>query len=257
MLTETIEDGIVIATLSDGKSNSITLDTLIQLDEIVKKVNTDDSLKGIVLTGNGRFFSSGFDLPMFLEFKDHPSLVDFFEKEEKILINYFTCKKPVVCAINGHCAAAGMILAMASDYRVAKFHPKIRMGMSEIKIGLPLSIAQGEVMRFGLDSDKMYRNIMYFGEMFDIKKAEELGIVDEVFESDEELKKRAKDIVTLWIDTPGQPFIPMKNSLKRGAVAKIREGLEDGLWKSTLRCFFREDVRATLEFVHASMEKKG
>ncbi len=254
MLKEIIDDGIAVVTLSDGKTNSVILETLLQLDEVVKKVNTDDSLKGIILTGDGRFFSSGFDLPMFLGFNDYPELEKFFDKEEEILTNYFTCRKPVVCAINGHCAAAGMILAMASDYRIAKYHPKIKMGMSEIKIGLPLSVAQSEVMRFGLDSDRMYRDIMFFGEMFDIKRAEELGIVDEVVESDELLITRAKGVVALWIDTPGQPFIPMKASLRTETAARIHEGLKDGRWKEGLQLFFREDVRAMLQFVQASMK---
>ena len=87
MLKEKIEDNIVIAVLSNGKTNSVTFETLSQLDLIVKKVNEDESLKGIVLTGDGRFFSSGFHLPMFLGFKNHGEVVDFFLKEEEILIN--------------------------------------------------------------------------------------------------------------------------------------------------------------------------
>ena len=59
MLKETIEDQIVIATLEHGSTNSITIETLKMLNEIVKKVNEDDSLKGIVITGAGKTFSSG------------------------------------------------------------------------------------------------------------------------------------------------------------------------------------------------------
>lgn len=253
MLVETIEDGVVIVTLKNGKTNSITAETLAMLDEIVAKVNEDDALKGIVLTGVGRFFSSGFDLPMFLGFKDHAEIISFFDEEEESLIRFLTCRKPVVCAINGHCAAAGMIWGMASDYRIVKNHPKIKLGMSEIKIGLPLSVAQTEVMRFGLDTDKKFRDVMYFGDMVDPLRAKELGIVDEVVEEDE-LISRAIQIVKLWIDTPGRPFIPMKYMLKKEAVAKIREGLKDPKWKEQLKCFFKDDVRATLEFVQASMQ---
>lgn len=254
MLKEKIEDNIVIAVLSNGKTNSVTFETLSQLDLIVKKVNEDESLKGIVLTGEGRFFSSGFHLPMFLGFKNHGEVVDFFLKEEEILINFFACKKPVVSAINGHCAAAGLILSMAADYRIAKYHPKIRLGMSEIKIGLALSIAQNEIMRFGLDTDKKFRDVMYFGEMFGVEKAKEMGMVDEIVNDDDELIRRAKEIVALWIDTPSRPFITMKKLLKKDTVDRIRERLKDPEWKEALHCFFREDVRATFEFVQASME---
>jgi enoyl-CoA hydratase/carnithine racemase len=254
MIKETVEDNIVIATLSGGKTNPFTVETLEQLDAVVKKVNADDSLKGIILTGEGRFFSSGFHLPMFLGFKDHEEAVNFFLMEEEVLINFLTCKKPVVSAINGHCAAAGLIFSMAADYRIAKFHEKIKIGMSEIKIGLSLSIAQNEVMRFGLDTDKKYRDVMYFGEMMGVNKALEKGIIDEVVSDDAALMKRAKEIVSLWIDTPNRPFINMKTLLKKDTVARIRNGLAEGLWKEEMHCFFRDDVRATLEFVQASME---
>ncbi|MDJ0765025.1 MAG: enoyl-CoA hydratase/isomerase family protein [Myxococcota bacterium] len=253
MIEERIEDNIVIATLNDGRTNAFTLETLTQIDDLVKRVNEDDALKGIVLTGNGRFFSSGFHLPMFLGFKDHAEAVDFFLKEEEILINFFTCKKPVVSAINGHCAAAGLIFSMAADYRIAKFHEKIKIGMSEIKIGLSLSIAQNEIVRFGLNSDKAYRDVMYFGEMMGVHKAKEMEIIDEVVNDDEALISRAKEIVGLWIDTPNRPFITMKGLLKQDTVERIHKGLADETWKDALHCFFREDVRATLQFVQASM----
>ena len=253
MLNKKIENDIIIATLEDGRTNSITLETLLQIDEMIKNANEDDNIKGIVLTGSGRFFSSGFDLPMFLDFKNHDEVVEWFDTEEEIMVNFFTCLKPVVSAINGHCAAAGLIFSMAADYRIVKNHPKIKIGMSEIKIGLPLSIAQTEVMRFGLDSDKKYRDVMFFGEMINVEKAKSLEIVDEIVDENN-LITRAKEIVNLWIDTPNRPFIPMKHMLKKHAVAKIREGLSNPAWKEQLHCFFKEEVRGTLSFVQASMD---
>jgi len=253
MISHKIEDNIVIITLENGNTNSITLEVLMEIDSIVKKVNEDDALKGIIMTGKGRFFSSGFDLPMFLKLKDHDAVVEFFKKEEQIMLNYFTCQKPVVVAINGHAAAAGLIFSMASDYRIVKNHPKIKIGMSEIKIGLPLSVAQNEVMRFGLDTDKKFRDIMYFGEMYSVDKAKELGIIDEIVEEDN-LIKRAKEVVSLWIDTPNRPFIVMKYMLKKDAAEKIKRDLQDDIWKEQLKCFFKKEVRDTLTFVQASMD---
>lgn len=253
MINKTIEDNIVIAEFAHGKTNSYTLDMLRQLAGIIKEVNEKEELKGLVLTGSGRFFSSGFDLPMFLGFKDHNEVVEFFDEEEPILLDLFMCKKPVVSAINGHAAAGGLIFAMASDYRIVKNHPKIKIGMSEIKIGLPLSIAQAEIMRFGLDSDRLYRDIMFFGEMIDVTKAKDLGLVDEVVEEDA-LLPRAKEIVSLWIDTPARPFISLKYSMKKAAAQSIQKGLKEEDWRSPLKRFFEKSVRDTLEFVQSTMQ---
>jgi enoyl-CoA hydratase/carnithine racemase len=254
MIKERIEDNILIATLTDGKTNAIDFDTLKQINECVEKVNNQEELKGLVLTGEGRFFSSGFHLPMFLGFKDLDEVVDFFNQEEDFLVNYFMCKKPVVCAMNGHSAAAGLIFAMASDYRIVTDHPKVKLGMSEIKIGLPLSIAQSQVMRFGLDSDRKFRDIMYFGDMYSPEKSKELGIVDEVVAADD-LEKRAKDIVSLWIDTPGRPFIKLKEVMKKEYAEKIQKKLKEENWQEGMNCFFEKNVRDILTLVQAGLEK--
>ena len=256
MLKKEIQDNIVIARLSDGATNAITIETLRQLKEIVDEVNQTPELKGIILTGEGRFFSSGFSLPMFVGFETDREVIDFFEEEEQILVDYFTCRKPVVCAMNGHSAAMGLILAMASDYRIVKNHPKIKLGMSEIKIGLALSVAQSAVVRFGLDSDKRYRDVMYFGEMVGVDKALEMEMVDEIVEEDR-LIDRAKEIICLWIDTPNRPFVRIKGELKSGVAGKIRRDLAAGTWQDLMaQTLLNPDVKATLSFVQAAMESK-
>jgi len=256
MLKKEIQDNIVIAQFSDGASNAVTIETLRQLKEIVDEVNENDELKGIILTGEGRFFSSGFSLPTFVGFETPEQVIDFFEEEENILVDYFTCKKPVVCAMNGHSAAMGLILAMASDYRIVKNHPKIKLGMSEIKIGLALSIAQSAVVRFGLDSDKRYRDVMYFGDMVGVDKALGMEMVDEVVEADN-LISRAKEIICLWIDTPNKPFIQIKKELKSGVADTIRQHLAKGDWKDAMaQTLMSKEVKDTLTFVQSMMDQK-
>ena len=252
MLKRIIEDNIVIATLENGKSNEITLETLNDIQQIVKDVNSDSALKGVILTGAGKMFTSGFSLPMFLNFKTKEEIVSFIGKADEVLLDFFTCKKPVVAAMNGHSVAAGIIFAMAADYKIVTNHPKIKLGMSEIKLGIPLSVAQSAVVRFGLDSDKTFRNVMYFGENVDVVKGKEIGFTDEIVEADQ-LITRAKKIITTWIDTPGRPFIQMKHLLKKDVANGIRQTLKEENWQDALECFFVKEVRQTIEFVQASM----
>ncbi|MEA3470684.1 MAG: enoyl-CoA hydratase/isomerase family protein [Thermodesulfobacteriota bacterium] len=252
MLKEKIEDGIVIATFEKERTNSIDMEVLRDLKAIVKKVNEDDALKGLILTGSGKLFSSGFDLPMFLSLKNVKEVVDFIQEEEEILTELFMCKKPVVSAMNGSTIAAGLIFSMAADYRIVTNHPKIKINMSEIKLGLPLSIAQSEIIRFGLESNGLFRDVMYFGKMFDVTKALELGIVDEVVEG-EDLLERSKKIISLWIDNPGRAFIKLKEGLRKPIADRIRKRIAEENWQESLNCFFDKDVRATLEFVQKMM----
>lgn len=248
-----IDNNIAIFTFDNGFGNTVTLSVLRDLKKAVQEVNTNPDIKGLVLTGAGKLFSSGFDLPMFLGFKDHDEVVAFFEEEEEILLELFTCEKPVISAINGHCVAAGVILAMASDYRVVANHPKIKVGMSEIKIGLPLSICQSMVFRFGIDSDRRFRDIMYFGQFYDPITAKEIGLVDEVVDI-EQVMPRSMELVKSWIDTPGRPFIPIKRSHKAAVATAIRQRILEDSWRENLKCFFADDVRQALTGVLQMMK---
>lgn len=254
MFEATIEDGIQIVALKSGKTNPFTREVLLGLKEIVDEVNANPVPKGIVLTGEGRFFSSGFDLPIFINFKDPQEATDFFEMEEQVLLSLFTCDKPVVSAINGHCVAAGLIYSMAADYRIAKNHPKIKIGMTEVNIGLPLTIAQHEVMRFGLDGNHKFRDVMYFGKMAGVLKAKEMALLDEVVEEDR-LIDRAKEIISQWIDTPNRPFIRMKQLLRLDTAKRIERKLKEMDWQDGLSIFFKEDVRRALEHAQAGMAR--
>ena len=254
MLHKKVEDNIVILTLNDGKANAITDTILNDLRNYLKEAASDSSIKGVILTGEGKIFSSGFSLPMFLGFKDLNEVVKFFEVEEEILLELFMFEKPVIAALNGHTVAGGMILAMACDYRIMKNHPKIKMGMSEIKIGLPLSVAQWNVVRFGLDSDKKFRDVMFFGNMYSPEQALQLGLVDELVDEDK-LMSRAKEIINIWKNNPGNAFTPLKLCVRKETAERIRKELQQGDMKKELQCFFDENVRKTLEFVQATMSK--
>lgn len=254
MLESRVEDGIVIAEFSNGKYNSVTVETLAALGDVIGSVESDPALKGIVLTGKGRTFSSGFDLPTFLAFPDHPSVVRFFaETADPVFMRLFGCRKPVVAALNGAAVAGGFILAMACDYRVAVDNPKIQFGMSEIKIGLGLSPVHAEILRFGLDSATSFRDICFGGERFPVAKAKEMGIVDELV-AETELLTRAKTVVKSWYDNPGHAFGLLKQALRGPAIDATKRIVETTNWQEGFRCFFDPATRAAMEAVAKSMQ---
>lgn len=253
MIDTKIEDGVLIAELCNGKYNSITQETLKQLREIVEQTNSDETIKGIVLTGRGKIFCSGFDLPLFMSFKNLKEVTDFFEQwAEPVFMEFFMCSKPTVAAINGAAMAGGLILATACDYRIAKNHPKIQLGMTEIKIGLGLSVVQTEIMKFGWDSTKKFRDIMYNGERYGVEDALKLGIVDELAE-EERLLFRAKEVVTKWYDNPGKAFGLLKKGLRRPVYDRMKYYLEHTNWKEGFNCFFNPETRAAIDFVMKMM----
>ena len=228
------------------------MDTIKGIDEAVEQLNNDESLKGMILTGTGRFFSGGFCLKTFTTFESSADVIDWFKFEENTLLKLFTCKKPVISAINGGTTAAGMIYSMASDYRIAVDNPKIKVGMTEIKIGLALSPAMGNVMRFGLDTDRNYRDIIMKGELVSPQFCVERGIFDELCAAEELIDKAKAKVCSLY-DTMLHPFIELKNLQKREMASLIERELKEYRWDIMGDTFVDERIKKLLGKVLASI----
>ena len=233
MVKHIIEDNILIAKFDNPPAYSMTLESLKNIREAVKKVSEDDSLKGLIFTGEGKYFCSGFDLPTFMGFKTREDILEFFDIEEEMLYEIFTCKKPIIAAINGHCTAGGFIVAMGCDYRIASENPKVKMGMTEIKIGLSLTIAEMELVRSGLNNDKLLRDVMYNGERYTVEQGKELGFIDEIV-PEAELIATAKKKISLWWDQPGHAFTNIKYCLRYPIASHLRYRLDNENWRDLL-----------------------
>ncbi len=247
-----VEDGIIIFTFNNPKVNAITTETIKGIEEAVDKLNADEALKGMVMTGTDRFFSGGFDLNTFTTFANGEEIIQWFKYEEAVLLKLFTCTKPIVSAVNGGATAAGMIFAMASDYNIVVNNPKAKIGMTEIKLGMSLSPAMGNVMRFGLDTDRNYRDIIMKGDLVDPMFCVERGIFDELAEADELVDKAKAKICALY-DTLGHPFIQLKSLEKRQMAALIKSELEEYDWNIMADTFMDERINKLLKKVLASI----
>src|SRR5438132_4885892 len=119
LLTD-LNDGVQTLTLNQPeKYNALSHAMLQELGEAVRAAERDDAVRAIVLTGAGRGFSSGadiseWDLSNGMDAGDH--LRRIFAP---IISRMHTLEKPVLAAVNGVAAGAGMSLALACDMRFA------------------------------------------------------------------------------------------------------------------------------------------
>jgi len=125
------------------KKNPLTFDSYAELVQLFRAAATDDIAKAFVLAGEGGNFCSGGDVfeiigPL-LE-KDTKGLLAFTQMTGDLVKAMRACPQPIIAAVDGVCAGAGAILAMASDLRIATPNAKIaflfnRVGLAGCDMG--------------------------------------------------------------------------------------------------------------------------
>ncbi len=147
-----------VATLTldrPDKKNPLTFDSYAEIVDLFRAAAKDGEVKAIVITGAGGNFCSGGDVFEIIEPLTKMStveLLEFTRMTGEVVRAMRSCPQPIVAAIDGVCAGAGAIIAMASDLRIGTAAAKIaflfnRVGLAGCDMGacaiLPRIIGQG------------------------------------------------------------------------------------------------------------------
>jgi 2-(1,2-epoxy-1,2-dihydrophenyl)acetyl-CoA isomerase len=130
-------EGVQTLTLNQPKRlNALSAELLQSLNEGLRAAERDDSVRAVVLTGAESAFSSGADITEF-NFNDSqaPDLGDLLRRRvNPVITRLRSMEKPVLAAVNGVAAGAGMSLALACDVRYAA--ESARFVLAFVRIGL-------------------------------------------------------------------------------------------------------------------------
>ena len=151
-----VEGGVARLTLNrPEKKNPLTFESYDELTAIFAAARKDDSVHAFVVSGSGGNFSSGgdvFEIIGPLTQMNVPQLLRFTEMTGDLVKAMRACPQPIISAIDGICAGAGAIIAMASDMRLGTEAAKVaflfnRVGLAGCDMGacamLPRLIGQG------------------------------------------------------------------------------------------------------------------
>jgi len=165
-----VNDGVAVLTVDNPPVNPLSDGVRNGLYESLQKAEDDNSVKGVVLTGNGRAFIAGADISEFGGNVEGKSLNEVFQKLE-------FCKKPVVAAINGIALGGGLETALCCNYRI--IDKKAIVGLPEVNLGLlPGGGGTQRLPRLAGPSEAL--KMMLTGSHVPAQKALNLGIVDSV-----------------------------------------------------------------------------
>ncbi len=168
-----VRDEVAILTVDNPPVNPLSDGVRTGLYESLIKAEEDSTVKGIVLTGNGRAFIAGADISEFGGNVEGVSLNEVFSKLEN-------CSKPVVAAINGIALGGGLETALCCNYRIADKNAFV--GLPEVNLGLlPGGGGTQRLPRLTGPSEAL--KMMLSGSHVPAKKALNMGIVDKISEN--------------------------------------------------------------------------
>ena len=237
-----IQEGLVTVRLERGKVNALNEQVVDELASCLRRLESDPAVRGIILTGTGKFFSFGFDIPEFLG-RSKEEFAGYLRKFTTLYRDLFLHPRPVVAALNGHTVAGGCMLATACDVRVmVKENAKI--GLNEIGFGSSVFAGSLELLRFWV-GDRRAQEIVYGGTLYTAEQALDRGLVDAVVPDGALLDEARTRLEELASRSP-QAFRSIKRLLRRPIVEEI-EQREEASIREFVEIWYSEETRAELE----------
>lgn len=198
-----VEGKVATITLNrPERKNPLTFDSYAELVAIFRALAADDTVKTVVVTGAGGNFCSGgdvFEIIAPLLDRDMAGLLEFTRMTGDLVKAMRACPQPIVAAVDGVCAGAGAILAMASDLRLGTARSRTaflftRVGLAGCDMGacaiLPRIIGQGRAS-----------DLLYTGRSMDGTEAERWGFLNRLVEP-EALLQEATALARSLADGP-------------------------------------------------------
>jgi len=184
-----VEDQIALVRLDDGKVNAIESTWCAELAAALDRVEADRNAKALLLFGRPGCFCAGLDrnyLPTLAPEELRSAMQAFVATMERI----FLFPKPVLAASAGHALAAGLMLYLASDLRLALDDADSRYGLPEVSQGIPLIGPTAAICAAAIPPAR-HTELLLHARRLKAREAFEWGIVHELASSREELEARA------------------------------------------------------------------
>ena len=131
-----IDQAVAVIKLNrPDKLNAINPEIISGLHDAMDKAERDEAVRAIVLAGEGRAFSAGFDLNAEddADWSDTTYVRQELQRDFDVIMRFWNCRKPTIAAVHGYCLGGAMELAIACDITVAA--SGTRFGAPEAKIG--------------------------------------------------------------------------------------------------------------------------
>ncbi|MFD6392475.1 enoyl-CoA hydratase-related protein [Nocardia sp. NPDC060259] len=207
-----------------GNANSLDTATRTELGAALQAASTDPGVRAVVITGTGSAFCAGQDLRELQQpAEEERPLGELVRENYNPLVRMIaTMPKPVIAAVNGTAAGAGLALALAADLRIATASARFTSAFAGIGLscdtGMSWTLPRAVGNATALD-------LLLRPRVVDAKEALALGLVHQVI-ADEEFAASVSSIAALMSAGPTRAFASIKASVAYAATATFEEALD-------------------------------
>ena len=208
-------------------ANALDFETSDALVAAWERFRDDDSLWVAILTGAGeRSFCAGADLRGVADFYKSLSSAERLRRSERVpglggITKNLSIDKPIIAAVNGHCLAGGLEIALACDLRIASENASF--GLPEVTRGI-IPGAGGTQRLPRLIGPERALDLIMTGRRIDAREAERIGLVSRVVTQDE-LRDEASRIAQTIASNGPLAVRAAKAAVWRGLDVSLEEGL--------------------------------
>lgn len=233
----------IVVQIQRGKANAINQLMVDEIRTVFKNASTDDTIKGVVMTGIPHFFSAGLDIVELYDY-DEAQMRKFFMDFSNMHLELARFPKPFVCALTGHSPAGGTVIALAADYRVMAAGEQYIIGLNEVAVNIQISQKLVESYAFWIGRNLAHTYIMD-GKLLKVKEAVACGLVSEVVPLDKVLERAEQQM---------QHYLTADQEILRNTKAKVRKSWLDQVAKypdneleQALHIWWKPAVRARMK----------
>jgi enoyl-CoA hydratase/carnithine racemase len=220
--------GVATITLDrPNRLNALTFEIYQELAETFERLDRDEAVRAIVITGRGKGFCSGGDQDDIIKQllgRDTPALLAFTRATGRLIEAMRACRRPIVGAINGVAVGAGAVIACACDFRIAAATAKFgfifpKVGLCGADMGatylLPRIVGLGHA-----------NELLFFGELIDAARAERIGLVNCVVPDGEEALRIATEWAVRLAKGPAFAHAMTKQMIESEHMMALGEAIE-------------------------------
>lgn len=209
-----VASGVAYLTVNRPEArNAMTWAMYERLVEICDRVDADDAVRVLVITGRGdRAFISGTDIGQFPAFRGNPQAgIDYEERIDRVIGRLESVTKPTIAAVRGYAVGGGLTIAVTCDLRVAA--ENARFAVPIIRLGNCLSI-KNYARLVALLGPARVKEMIYTARQIDASEALAWGLVNRVVPIDA-LEAQVRELAERIAEAPPLTLRVSKEVVRR------------------------------------------